>query len=327
MRTKFLINPSSGAGGGMHIWKRLDEACVRLGRVAEKDYSLEWTCHGQVVEQACRAAVKWDRVLAVGGDGTVRQVVEGLVKARRSVALGVIPRGTGNDFSRAIGCYHLWRRRRALGLEPLLEWLMTAPPSPVDVLTINDDIFFVSYCSIGFDAQVSRVYEHLRERPKMRALLQGRTVNDCTYAMLGLKSWRTRLPELRIHLDTMDAGWMDVDVRGGTCSLIVSNVSSYAGGARLGVGSRYNDGHFEVTVVPRLSLFVLLLASRLWPRIRRTCTLPSWSVQGVCLPLPHGYAVQVDGEDCSERLAGHSTLSIQVAGRIPVVLGWQTSNI
>jgi hypothetical protein len=120
----------------------------------------------------------------------------------------------------------------------------------------------------------------------------------------------------------MEAGRIDVDVRSGTCSLIVSNVSSYAGGARLAMSSRYNDGHFEVTVIPRLSLFVLLLASRLWSRIRQVCILPSWSVQGVNLPLPHGYAVQVDGEDCSERLARHSTLSIQVGGRIPAVPGW-----
>ena len=280
----------------MATWKRLHEACVRLGRVAERDYSLEWTCRGQVVEQACRAAAKWDRVLAVGGDGTVRQVVEGLVKARRNVAFGVIPQGTGNDFSRAIGCYHLDRRRHALGLEPLLEWLMSVPTRSVDVLTINDDIFFVSYCSIGFDAQVCRVYEQVRERPKMRALLQGRRVNDCTYNCARTQILAYKTSRARINLDTMEAGRIDVDVRSGTCSLIVSNVSSYAGGARLAMGSRYNDGHFEVTVIPRLSLFVLLLASRLWSRIRQVCILPSWSVQGVNLPLPHGYAVQVDGE-------------------------------
>jgi diacylglycerol kinase family enzyme len=229
MRTKFLINPSSGAGGGKHIGKRLHEACGRLGRVEEKDYSLEWICRGQVVEQACRAAATWDRVLAVGGDGTVRQVVEGLVKARRNVALGVIPRGTGNDFSGAIGCYQPLRRAPILALEPVLEWLMSAPSTPVDVLTINDDIFFVSYCSIGFDAQVCCVDEQLRERPRMRALLHGRTVNDCTYVALGFKSCRVRLPGLRMHLYAVEGGWMDIDVRSGSRSLIVSNVSSYVG--------------------------------------------------------------------------------------------------
>ena len=69
MRVKFLLNPMARAQGGQRLWNRLQEACTSLGYVEGKDYRLEWTRAGQAVEQACRAAGEWDRVVAVGGDG------------------------------------------------------------------------------------------------------------------------------------------------------------------------------------------------------------------------------------------------------------------
>ena len=327
MPAKFLINPIAGSGGGSRNWKRLREACTRLGYIEEKDYSFEWTCQSQATEQARRAAGTWQRVLAVGGDGTVRQVAEGLIKAGTGAVLGVIPQGTGNDFSRTIGIYHYWRKACLTAIEPVIKWLMTAPAAPVDVLVANDELLFLSYCSIGFDAQVARAYERIRHHPKMRAVLRGRVMNECTYAVLGLKYCRTRLPELRICLDTAQTGWKEIGIHGGTCTLIVSNVSSYAGGARIVEGNCYNDGQFNVTIISHLRPFILLIVSRLWPRLRQASTLPSWGAQGMCLPLPRGCAVQVDGDDCTESLARYSTLSIRVAGQIPVVLGPRTSEL
>src|SRR5262245_9832912 len=95
MPIKFMINPIARARGGQRLWSMLQEACTRLGYVEGKDYSVEWTRSGHAVEQVRRAAAEWDRVVAVGGDGTVRAVAEGLFKAGTGAALGVIPQGTG----------------------------------------------------------------------------------------------------------------------------------------------------------------------------------------------------------------------------------------
>jgi diacylglycerol kinase (ATP) len=327
MPAKFLINPSSGSGVGLRISKRLREACTRLGYLEGKDYSLEWTISDQTAEQARRAAFNWDRVFAVGGDGTVRQVAEGLFKAGGGAALGVIPCGTGNDFSRAIGLYHFWSKGRRGGIETAVKWLMTTPATPVDVLTANDDLPFMCYCSIGLDARVSRAYEQNRSNSKMRTPGGGRVMNKCRYVVFGLKYCRTRLPELRINLDGVETGWTDIGIRSGSRAFIVSNIRSYAGGVPLVREACWNDRVFEVTTVPRLGSFVLLMASGIWPRIRGACTVASWRARQVRLPLPPGLPVQLDGEDCTERLARDSLLSIRVAGQIPVVLGPKTADV
>ena len=321
MSVKFLINPVAREQGGRRLWSRLKEACARLGYLEGKEYSVEWTRSDAIVDQAWRAAAAWDRVVAVGGDGTVRAVAEGLLRADTGASLGVIPQGTGNDFARALGLYGLWARRRALGIEPIVRHLATGPTTRVDVLSANDHLCFMSYCSIGWDARVCHAYARLRRHRTVRAALRRRFINECTYAILGLRYWGTRLPSLSLQLDTPEAGWSAGEIFPGACTLIVSNVSSYAGGAPLTPCSSYQDGQFEVTPVPQPYLFALLVISRYWPYLRRSCALQSRRVTGIHLSLPPRYALEADGDDATRALAGDTSLSIKVAGQIGVVSG------
>jgi diacylglycerol kinase (ATP) len=319
MPIKFLINPIAREQGGQRLWNTLQKACIHLGYVEEKDYSLEWTRSGQAVEQACRAAADWDRVVAVGGDGTVRAAAEGLYKAGTGAALGVIPQGTGNDFARAIGVYQLWARRRVLGVDEIVKRLVAGPTTMIDVLSLNDQLFCMCYCGIGWDALVCRAYAQLRHDPTMQVMLQSRLINEGIYAILALRYCTTRLPGLSLQLDTPEVGWVAGDISPGGCAVIVSNVASYAGGAPLTAGSSAGDGQFEVTPIPRPWLFALLVMSRYWPGLRRFCPLQRQRVRGLRLSLPNGCALQADGDDVTGVLANKTSLSIRVAGQIPVV--------
>jgi diacylglycerol kinase family enzyme len=319
MPVKFLINPIARMQDGQRVWNMLREACSRLGLVETKDYSLEWTHPGQTMAQARRAAAEWDRVLAVGGDGTVRAVAEGLHKAGTGAALGVIPQGTGNDFARATGIYQLWARRRELGVDGVVSRLMTGPTTGVDVLSLNEQLFFMCYCGVGWDAQVCRAYTQLRRHAILRAAFRGRLVNEGIYALLALKSCTTRLVGLSLRLDTPGSGWTTSEVAPGACAIIASNVASYAGGAPLTAGSSSSDGQFEVTTIPRPWHFALLVMSRYWPRLRRYCPLQSHRVRKLQLSLPGGCPLQVDGDDATGALDDDTSLSISVAGQIPVI--------
>jgi diacylglycerol kinase (ATP) len=319
MPVKFLINPIARVRGGQRLWNVLQEACARLGYVERKDYSLEWTRSGHAVEQACRAAAEWDRVVAVGGDGTVRAVAEGLFKAGTGAALGVLPQGTGNDFARAIGVYQLWMRRRMLGVAEIVKRLVTGPTMAVDVLSLNDQLFFMCYCGVGWDALVCRAYTQLRHHSMMQAILRRRLLNEGVYAMLAVRYCMTRLPSLSLQLDTPEMGWTAGDIPSGTCAVIVSNVASYAGGVPLTPGSSSADGLFEVTPIARPWLFAFLVMSRYWRRLRHFCPLESRRVRGLRLALPGSCALQVDGDDATGVLANDTSLSIRVAGQIPVV--------
>src|SRR5690606_10498840 len=90
-------------------------------------------------------------IIAVGGDGTLHEVGNG-VKGK-SVPLGYIPAGSGNDFARAEG----------IPTNPIsaLERILRHEPRPIDLAEVNGRVM-IGFSGIGFDAQVAHVANHSR---------------------------------------------------------------------------------------------------------------------------------------------------------------------
>ena len=100
--TVFLVNPASANGSTGKRWPELEQRAAALGLRGRSVFS---EAPGQLGELAARAIDEGAELLVVvGGDGTVHEVVDGLVKAGRArdVELAVLPRGTGKDFVRSL---------------------------------------------------------------------------------------------------------------------------------------------------------------------------------------------------------------------------------
>ncbi len=109
---------------------------------------------GHATELAYQAGLEGcQRVIALGGDGTVHEIVNGLMRlpAEQRPLLGVVPVGSGNDFAHAIG----------VPLQPdrALAHALNAPASSVDIGRMTDENGRVEYIDntlgIGFDAVVT----------------------------------------------------------------------------------------------------------------------------------------------------------------------------
>ena len=97
----FLVNPASANGSTGRRWPEIAHRAARAGLTGE---TLVSTRPGHLTELAERAASDGaPLVVAVGGDGTVHETVNGLLRSGRDdVELGVLPRGTGRDFVRSL---------------------------------------------------------------------------------------------------------------------------------------------------------------------------------------------------------------------------------
>lgn len=111
LKTLFVENP--GAGGGRNA-PSLD---------LPSDVHRRQPTNARALVR--RVAHRYDRVVCLGGDGTVSAVARGLVESGAQTSLGVVPGGTGNDFAAALGvpedpeqalCLALSRRARAIDL-------------------------------------------------------------------------------------------------------------------------------------------------------------------------------------------------------------------
>jgi diacylglycerol kinase (ATP) len=100
-RTVFLVNPASDNGATGKRWPELAHRAAGLGLTGETVFSER---PGHLIELAERAAHDGAAlVVAVGGDGTLNEAVNGLLRAGGSTELATIPIGTGMDFVRTYG--------------------------------------------------------------------------------------------------------------------------------------------------------------------------------------------------------------------------------
>ena len=119
------------------------------------DFSIITTQHKGHATGIAReyAAKNYDAVIAVGGDGTVNEVGQGLIGT--DTALGIIPCGSGNGLARHLG----------IPMDPFkaVKWLDKSIFTDIDYGIINGNPFFCT-CGVGFDAKVSDTFSKARTR-------------------------------------------------------------------------------------------------------------------------------------------------------------------
>ncbi len=102
---------------------------------------------GHAVELAAEAWAGDAIAVAVGGDGTIGEVVRGLLRAGTGAPLGIVPAGTGNDSAKCLG----------VPLDPVASSTALLDPleSPLDLAEVNDRAF-MGIAVLGFAADVGR---------------------------------------------------------------------------------------------------------------------------------------------------------------------------
>ena len=96
--------------------------------------------------------------IVAGGDGSVHEAVNGLLRAGAGNAFGLVPIGTGNDFAKACTIPLDWRAAVGLLAERINDGIA---PRRVDAGTMNDR-YFANGVGIGFDAKINRIARKYR---------------------------------------------------------------------------------------------------------------------------------------------------------------------
>jgi diacylglycerol kinase family enzyme len=150
-RIVFIVNPASGVGRQKGIEFLID----RYLDTSKFSFSVWYTEKAGHATELSREAVSQglDAVIAVGGDGTINEIAQGLVGT--DVALGIVPAGSGNGLSR-----HLM-----IPMNPgkALRVLNSYKTARIDTATLNGGLF-VSVAGVGFDASVAKKFSRAGKR-------------------------------------------------------------------------------------------------------------------------------------------------------------------
>ncbi len=153
LRARIIVNPTSGAKSAQRKWPRIKALLEEIGL----SFDSKLTQRPMQAAELAREAVNqgYELVVAVGGDGTVNEIVNGLIghDGRAEADFGVICTGTANDFARNLDLPR--------DLEENCRLMISPKRREVDVGVVEcvkegeaRQRFFVNVAGAGFDADL-----------------------------------------------------------------------------------------------------------------------------------------------------------------------------
>ena len=207
-----------------------------------------------------------EKVIAVGGDGTVSLVAKHLLGT--DIKMGIVPAGSANGMARELNI--------PIAINDALVIVEKGEAKPADVININEEIC-LHLSDIGLNARLIKYFE------------EGNTRGKWGYAKVALKAlWRRHYMQLRIDVHGKR-------IRRNAFMVVLANASKYGTGAVINPHGDLYDGLFEVIIIRKLPLLELF---KMWfnPRPFNPDNIEVLQAESVCINTSHRVHFQVDGE-------------------------------
>ncbi len=225
-----ILNPTANRGN-MARYRALLRS--RLESEPQAEY-VETSRQGEAQERAMNAAKEGRPIIIVGGDGSVHEVVNGILRAGRRVPLGIVAAGSGNDYA--------WHTLK-LPKDPAaaIERAFTGQLVDSDAGIVNGR-YFVNSFSVGLDADIAVAASWMKKIPFMSGsrLYYGTTIKQLLFGY-------HRCPWLTITLDGAAEPVEAVAKR--YVLMAVTNGPTYGAGFRINPTADYNDGLLDICTI------------------------------------------------------------------------------
>lgn len=238
MKSKILIiaNPAAGANRATKIIPLVEDVLKNKGI----DYALEITqCKGDEISIARDGIRKGFKLIAaLGGDGTVNQVVNGIVGS--GVTLGIIPAGTGSDLVKTLNI--------PVKIEDAVAVLLNGREHLIDIgeikgKTWKESRYFINIAGIGIDAVTVKELEYAK------TIFKGKLAYF--YALFrALKKYRGLTLKIKMK---------DINISVLAYLTAVANGRFFGSGFKITPDADISDGLFDVCIVERVGIIKTLL--------------------------------------------------------------------
>jgi diacylglycerol kinase (ATP) len=225
LKPYIIFNPVAGAtcsdGVVVEQLKKLKPVAIRITRR-----------QGDAEKWARRAlSSRADTIIVAGGDGTLNEVVNGFRSRTRRLPIGILPRGTGNDFARTLGL--------PSSIEENIQILRARKTRAIDLVRVRSkrSRYFVNVSAGGFSGVVdAKLTRRIKRAWGPLAYLRGAAA-----ALPELHAYKTR-----IVLDD------DEELSSELYNVVVANGRFVAGGLPIAPTADPGDGLLEIVLIPKL---------------------------------------------------------------------------
>lgn len=229
MQLKIIVNPTAHCGNVKKIVSYMKDFFSKNS----VSYSIDFTTKPHEATSLASVASQqdYDTVVAVGGDGTVNEIVNGIVGT--NTALAIIPAGASNDFCKELNI--------SGDVQNACRLILEANKKKIDIGKVNDR-YFINVAGVGLDAQVSDV------------------ANQGMFGTKGLLLYTASLFKVLAKCKPSDFSIsLDGRVKRVRAWLVaVGNGKQYGGGMKIVPTADINDGMLDICVIKDVNKLSIL---------------------------------------------------------------------
>ncbi|AMQ01204.1 Diacylglycerol kinase catalytic region [Pedobacter cryoconitis] len=263
MKLLFIVNPGSGSENT--DFKTVITDFFKGLEHKFEIYELTKDCSNEQIKAAIDQA-KATRVIAVGGDGTLKLVCD-LLKGTKT-PIGIIPAGSANGMAKELGV--------PLAINEALDLAINGETKEIHAVVVNGELC-IHLSDIGFNAYIVKKFDDLPQRG-----MWGYT------KALWKALWSHHKMEVEFQIG-------EEKIRSEAAMVVIANATMYGTGVKINPDGKLDDDVFEVILVKKYSLMEII-------KIRFT-DLPfnpekieSFQTKGLRIQTKHKAHFQVDGE-------------------------------
>ena len=262
-RLLFVVNQGSG---------NKDESLSQLiinhfskSEIAIELFELPRKCTVEQVKKAIDKT-KPDKVIAVGGDGTLKLVAECLLNTETPI--GIIPAGSANGMAKELGI--------PLNIEEALELVITGHTQKIHATLVNNELC-IHLSDIGFNAYLVKKFDELPTRGML------------TYAKSAWHAfWNHRKMKVQFKINNRN-------IKTDAAMVVIANATKYGTGLKINPNGKLNDNVFEIILIKEYAVMEIL---KIW--ISKLPWNPKkierFQASAVQITTKHKVHFQVDGE-------------------------------
>ena len=227
MKARIIYNPTAGR----ESFKRDLALVLEQLEIAGYETSAHATVGEYDAQKAAGTAVErgFDLIVAVGGDGTINEVINGIAGHEHRPKLGIIPAGTTNDFAKALNIPRDTKKA--------LKIITNNHSKKLDIGKVNDQ-YFMNIAGGGELTEVS--YE---VPSKLKTM-----IGQLAYYMKGIEM----LPFIKPTKTKIEYDGTVIDEE--IMLFLVANTNSVGGFEKLAPNAKFDDGYFDLFILRKTNL-------------------------------------------------------------------------
>lgn len=233
MKTELIINQTAGGGKP----EKLVPEIFNIFDSMNFSYHTSWTTSsGGATDLARQAADNGtERIVSVGGDGTINEIINGILTSENQPSLGIIAAGWANDFIKSTSIPN--------DIHQACQVIKEGKIRKIDLGLINEHTYFANVCGIGFDAEITALANQIKTNHS-----NWTSLSAYVYVFAAIRKLLSPIPYFQLKI-TIDNQVIEKE----TLFLAIGNGRVEGGKFNIAPDAKIDDGLLDIWIIQKMT--------------------------------------------------------------------------